>query len=737
MRTLLLLRGAPGCGKSTFIKLNGLEPYALSPDTIRMMYSSPKMNIDGSYSISQELDDAVWMTLFQILESRMERGEFTVIDATNSKTKDMNKYKELCDTYRYKIFCVDFTDVPLKTCLEQNKQRPELKQVPQKAIENIYARFKTQPKPSGIHMVSRANWEQEIFEEPFDLSNYKKIVHISDVHGCYDTLMQYFNDNPFNDEYEYIFNGDFIDRGNQNAEVFKFLNEIKDKKNVCLIQGNHERSLFAMAYGYESNSREFNKKTKFQLINAGITDKEARMFVRKIRQCSYYKFHDKEVLVCHGGIPSMSRNLMFVPTNDLINGVGEYKDYQDVAEAWFKNTKENQYLIHGHRNIGGTACDASERVFNLEGGVEFGGELRIVELDENGFHCLSYDNIQPKTESDYIENETINEQEPLTVEHAIELLRQNRFVQEKELGGNISSFNFTREAFMKSNWDNQTILARGFFVDVERKEIVARSYEKFFRINETMETRFSNLSRNIEFPLTAYVKENGYLGIVSYNPNKDDLFIASKSTSQGDFANKIRELIDKKYNHKKILDFLKGKNETLVFEVEDPEFDPHIIKYDEARLVLLDCIENSLSFKKRPYKEVMEIAKELGIPCKRKAFEFQDWQSFSSFYFKVDGNYDYQYEGEYIEGFVFEDAKGFMFKMKTEYYNEWKKMRGVADSTLKRGYISKTSMLTTATENLFYGYLKDLYQNYFDKDTKTYPFKTDIISLREGFEHKA
>ena len=33
MRTLLLMRGAPGCGKSTFIKQHGLEPYTLCADT--------------------------------------------------------------------------------------------------------------------------------------------------------------------------------------------------------------------------------------------------------------------------------------------------------------------------------------------------------------------------------------------------------------------------------------------------------------------------------------------------------------------------------------------------------------------------------------------------------------------------------------------------------------------------------------------------------------------------------
>ena len=37
MRILLLLRGAPGCGKSAWVEANGLKPYTLSSDDIRLM----------------------------------------------------------------------------------------------------------------------------------------------------------------------------------------------------------------------------------------------------------------------------------------------------------------------------------------------------------------------------------------------------------------------------------------------------------------------------------------------------------------------------------------------------------------------------------------------------------------------------------------------------------------------------------------------------------------------------
>ena len=107
MRVLLLLRGAPGCGKSTFIKENNLERYCLSSDGIRMQFTNIKTDPYGNPYIGFKDETLVWDTLFIMLENRMKHGDFTVIDATNSKTSEMNQYKSLASKYRYRIFCID------------------------------------------------------------------------------------------------------------------------------------------------------------------------------------------------------------------------------------------------------------------------------------------------------------------------------------------------------------------------------------------------------------------------------------------------------------------------------------------------------------------------------------------------------------------------------------------------------------------------------------------------------
>ena len=739
MRTLLLMRGAPGAGKSTWIKEHNLEEYTLCPDELRKLCSSPELQPDGSFVISQERanENMVWSVLFKILAHRMERGEFTVIDATCSKTKDMQQYRDLASQYRYRIFVVDFTKVPLEQCKLQNKMRPEIKWVPEKSIENIYARFATQQIPSAMKVINPDEFDQ-ILEQPIDLSSYKNIVFIGDIHGCYDTLMQYkdFKDG-LDPETEYIFTGDFIDRGNQNYEVLQFLDSIKDLPNVCLLEGNHERWLKAYGNGVPSHSREFETKTRIQLIKNNFSDKKARMLYRKCRQFSHFTYKGIEVLACHGGVPNLNTNLLYLPTSKAINGVGSYEDYLIVTDSWMTQTKENQYLVHGHRNVELSPIDIADRVFNLEGRVEFGGALRIVELDENlKWTTIELEDCQPINKDLDTTERTIE-----SVESAITYLRNNRFVQEKQLGNGISSFNFTRDAFFKGNWNRQTILARGLFVDTLNNKIMARSYEKFFRINEVHETELVNLKQRLVFPVSAYVKENGFLAIVSYDYKTDDLFIASKSTNTGDYANYIKDLIEpykEKLLNKLRQDYAKNNNESTmsyVFEAVDKDNDPHIIKYQENKLVLLEIVYNSLDFKTVDYTTLVEEAKNIGCPVKEKAFELKDWDEFRDLYNKMQDE-SWKYNNQYIEGFVFKDSDGFMTKCKSGYYNFWKFMRGVSVQVLRSGYFAHTSSLTTAEANMFFGFCKELYKNDYDKETKTYPYKTDIISLREKFINK-
>ena len=727
MRVLLLLRGAPGCGKSTFIDNNGLRPYALSADEIRLQCQSPQQNIYGNPQISQNNEKDVWDMLFRMLRIRMSKGEFTVIDATNSKTAEMNKYKELCEHYRYRMFCIDFTDLPIEECKRRNNERIPLKRVPDEVIDKMYSRFKNQKIPGSIKVIKPEELDS-IFIKRFDMSKYEKIVHIGDIHGCYTALMEYFK-NGFNDNYMYIFLGDYIDRGIENAEVVKFLIDISKKKNVLLLEGNHERWLWIYANGGTGRSKEFEIMTKPQLQQANIDTKDIRQLYRKLGQCAWYSYNDKEVIVTHGGIAALPTNLGFMATDQMINGVGDYNDYDKVAETWMNTTSNNMYQIFGHRNTKKNDIQFKDRVFNLEGSVEFGGHLRIVELDKDGFHTVEIKNDVFRTpEAIEASKQVLNS----SVTDAVIALRGNKHINERQFG-NISSFNFDKDAFYDKIWNEQTILARDLYINTEKMTVTARGFNKFFNINERPETKFEMLPYTLQFPVTCYVKENGYLGLVSYNEETDDLFVTTKSNPEGDYAIWLREMIDAKMTtsaKEAMKDMCKLNNVTFVFECVDMKNDPHIIEYPESKLYLLSIIKNDIKFAQYEYDQLVNIGNDLGLEVKTKAFEIVNWQDFYDWYNEVTAE-DYTYNGRIIEGFVIEDSAGFMTKLKLDYYNFWKFMRSIAHTTLRHGYITRTGALTNATANNFYAFCQNLYNETPKEERESLP--KDIITLRNMF----
>lgn len=631
MRTLLLFRGAPGVGKSTYIEKNGLKPYALCADDIRLLCQSPILSVNGNTEITMNNDRVVWKTLFTLLEVRMQRGEFTVIDATNSKTSEMKQYKKLCQEYRYRIFLIDFSDVPIEECKRRNNLRAVMKQVPEAVIDKMYSRFKTQGIPSGITVIKPEELDK-VFMKKVDLSEYKAIHHIGDCHGCNTALQEYLNEiGGIKDDHFFIFCGDYIDRGIENAEMVQFLLSIKDKPNVLLLEGNHEIHLRKYSEDKKSFSKEFELFTKPALDNDGFNKKDLRQLCRKFAQCAYYTYHGNTYLVTHGGLSTIPQNLAFVATDQMIHGVGKYNDVEQVANTFFDTTDEHTYQIFGHRNTKGFDINVNPRVYDLEGQVEFGGCLRCFDIVPGG--SITYE----------IKNNVFREPEKSArimsnnVSDVLIELRHNKYVTEKQFG-NISSFNFSPTAFQKNIWDEQTTKARGLFLDTEKFKVVARSYDKFFNINQREETKFDALQRALQFPVAAYVKENGFLGIVSWNEYTDDLFITSKSDPEGEFSEWLRDMIYKKISEEnldKMKKYIKDNDVSFVFECCDMEHDPHIIDYPESKLVLLDIIYNTMDFQKYNYEDMAHVGRDLGLTIKKQAYELSTWQEFYDWYFEV------------------------------------------------------------------------------------------------------
>ena len=259
----------------------------------------------------------------------------------------------------------------------------------------------------------------------------------------------------------------------------------------------------------------------------------------------------------------------------------------------------------------------------------------------------------------------------------IDDLRASEYVKEKDLGEGISSFNFTRDAFMKGIWDEQTIHARGLFIDTNSGEIVARSYDKFFAIGERPETQMGELKKNLKFPVRAYRKENGFLGIFSGYKGKP--FIASKSTNQGEFAERFARILKEQIGEEMIelmANELEAMHCSAVFEVIDPIEDPHIVWYDHAHCILLDIVTNDYKYRhlSTPLREAF--ARIYGLKTKSCGKTIDNWEEFELFLRRAN-------QEDWNEGYVLEDANGFMLKIKNDWYKFWKKMRSVSQAIVR------------------------------------------------------
>lgn len=718
MRSLVILRGCPGSGKSTWVKNNHLENYTLCADDLRMLMESPIMvETEQRTAISQKNDKYVWELLFELLEKRMSRGEFVIVDATHSRSSDFSRYNSLCERYRYRRYYVDFTDVPIEVCKERNLNRELYKRVPESVIEKMYARFQTQGKTSGWVEVSKDNFLNDVGVKLFDMNDYNKIHIFGDIHGCLNPLKTYFENEPYNDNDFYIFCGDYFDRGLQNKETLEFLMHLSEKKNVLLLEGNHERWLnyYANDEIEEIKSKTFLHKTMPEILE--LDKKDLRAFYRRIGQMAYFKFDDKKYLVTHGGLSYMPSDLILVATDQMIHGVGDYN--VNIDEVWRSNFYDT-IQVHGHRNTF-DIDDIDEISYNLEGKVEFGGHLKVLRLEHG------YPPIMTYIKNDYFgEPEEVNEYSECRTKlnmPMVEQLRLTKDIVEKDLGNNISSFNFTRDVFFSKRWNNLTCKARGLFVDTEKDKVVARGYEKFFNINEVSSTKLEHLLVKFkDNKITCYKKENGFLGILSYV--NGELFFAQKRTNDGEFSAYFKALFDKSnIDREKLIEYLKENDVSLTFEVIDIENDPHIIKYNKSKVVLLDIIHNDYEFKKEPYEEVVRLSKEIGCECKSIYKEFSNVREFHRWY--LDNTDEEDLSKEDIEGVVIE-CNGIMTKLKFPYYNFWKSMRRLKEQVLHKHNV-KLSSLFNAESNYFYSWLKE-------QDDET--LEKDIVTLRDMFHDR-
>lgn len=303
----------------------------------------------------------------------------------------------------------------------------------------------------------------------------------------------------------------------------------------------------------------------------------------------------------------------------------------------------------------------------------------------------------------------------------LERLHKSRGMIQEKAYGNISAFNFTRDVFNKGNWNDLTTKARGLFLNNTNGKIVARGFEKFFGYKEKQFNSEEFLKNTLKFPVSAYVKYNGFLGILGFDDN--GFLFCSKSTVGGEFAKWFEDIFRKDdHRNEELLDFMRKENVGLVFEVIDPIHDTHIVEYEKQEIVLLDIIRLEEEFDDANYEELCEYAEKFNFKAKEIYQWFNNWDDLHKFLKWFSTN---MVASRDKEGYVISDGK-YQFKLKGAWYKFWKWMRTIKDQIARGRNVNASGMNAEATK--FCGWAQ--------RKGREYCESHDIISLRNEYEYE-
>jgi predicted kinase len=702
---LYFLRAIPGTGKSTFIMENNLEAFTISMDSLREMISGLSLENEGDLHLSQHKNTLVFGIFKNLLTERMKDGGPIILDNFYSNRSSYKSIVELAKKYGYESKLVDFPEITIDEAIRRNNTRVNYKRVAESRVREMYYDFKNAMSEFALLPVlstgeAVAEIKVKMEDLLIDLNGYEKVHHIGDLQGTFQPIQDYFKEHKFTNKEFYVFLGDYVDRGVENAEAVRFVLSLKDKKNVVFIKGNHEIHLQNYSYNMPIYSREFRENTLPQLEKQQISRKDIKRFVNKLEDFFAYEFKGKKVLCNHAGIGIVPEFPRMVNPMVYIKGQNSYG--YDIDSHFEKQAPTDWYQLHGHRNFESETfynkvSDVHRRSFSMESDVEFGGKLSVMQLSDSGFELVKIDSKLMKLKGNkvIVDNYENTKEDELAL---IQDMKSHDFVQEKEMPSKpyISSFNFTKEAFFNKEFDDISTKARGLFINNQTNEIVARGYDKFFNVGEQgiPTAQEDTLKDNMKGRVLTYIKENGFLGILGYDSVQDELFFASKSTCDSDFAEYFKDIFENtvsKENRERIRHDFKKNNSCAVFEVNDPINDPHIVQYKKPHIVLLDVFKRELKLDRDSYEKLEKFGERYGLQIKGKGPAFKDVGAFLNFN-NIVANEDPLTTKHQFEGYVAEDENANMIKIKLPYYNYWKQMRGIVHRIKKqKGVMEKNN----------------------------------------------
>jgi len=236
---------------------------------------------------------------------------------------------------------------------------------------------------------------REVFlSQPILLELEAPLKICGDIHGQYYDLLRLFDYGGFPPEANYLFLGDYVDRGKQSLETICLLlaYKVKYPENFFLLRGNHECSSINRLYGfYDECKRRYNFKIW-------------KMFGDCFNCFPVAAIIDDKIICMHGGLSPDLTNLeqitrimrpTEVPDEGLLCDL-LWSDPDKEIKGWAENERGVSYVF-GQEIISNflkkheldLICRAHQVV---EDGYEFFAKRQLVTVFSAPNYCGEFDN---------------------------------------------------------------------------------------------------------------------------------------------------------------------------------------------------------------------------------------------------------------------------------------------------------------------------------------------------------
>jgi len=217
---------------------------------------------------------------------------------------------------------------------------------------------------------------------------------IGDIHGQYHDLLRIFEVGGFPPESNYLFLGDYVDRGKQSLEVIILLlvYKIQYPENFFMLRGNHECASITRIYGfYDECKRRYNIKIW-------------KIFTEVFNKLPFCALVDDRIFCVHGGLSPELNSLDSIrrihrPTD--VPDAGMVCDFlwadpdRDV-QGWTENDRGVSYLFGPeivNKFLVKHNLDLMVRAHQVvEDGYEFFAGRKLITLFSAPNYCGEFDN---------------------------------------------------------------------------------------------------------------------------------------------------------------------------------------------------------------------------------------------------------------------------------------------------------------------------------------------------------